>query len=542
MQLKTLVNSGQVRKIVKKMPPRLAAGLLLALFTASCATGGYFIPPNSGQTPATPTVAADISFLFNTPLPPADPPQEATAEPAPTQPAANLSLAQPTPTAPQFNTAPILYYTQAADTLAVVAVRFGVQPHEITSPEPIPEAALLTPNQLLIIPRRPMNTTSSQRLLPDSELVYSPSATDFDVTAYAAEAGGFLSTHSEWLQSTKTTTGADIIERVALENSINPRLLLALLEYQSNWVYGQPATQAQIDYPLGFVDLGHKGLYQQLVWAVNYLSVGYYTWREGRLIDLRFSDGVGARLAPDMNAGSVALQYFFSQVYDGQHWVEALDLESGFPAVYERMFGNPWARAQVVEPLYPPGLTQPPLILPFEMDRLWSYSGGPHGAWEHDGSYAAVDFAPAAAEPGCQKTNAWVVASASGLVVRSGHGVVVLDLDGDGHEQTGWVLLYLHVSNESSVPVGTWVGAGDPLGHPSCEGGLATGTHVHFARKYNGEWIAADGPMSFELSGWIAHADDGAYKGTLTRDGAIVKACTCGSADTRIMRTAQDPY
>ena len=86
MQLKTLVNSGRLRKIAKKMLPRLAAGLLLALFTASCATGGYFIPPNSGQTPATPTVAADISFLFNTPLPPADPPQEAAAEPAPTQP------------------------------------------------------------------------------------------------------------------------------------------------------------------------------------------------------------------------------------------------------------------------------------------------------------------------------------------------------------------------------------------------------------------------------------------------------------------------
>ena len=48
--------------------------------------------------------------------------------------------------------------------------------------------------------------------------------------------------------------------------------------------------------------------------------------------------------------------------------------------------------------------------------------------------------------------------------------------------------------------------------------------------------------MPFNLSGWIAHAGDGAYKGTLTRDDAIVKACTCGSADTRIMRTAQDPY
>ena len=39
------------------------------------------------------------------------------------------------------------------------------------------------------------------------------------------------------------------------------------------------------------------------------------------------------------------------------------------------------------------------------------------------------------------------------------------------------------------------VQAGDPLGHPSCEGGNVTGTHVHLARKFNGEWIGAGGRM-----------------------------------------------
>ena len=70
------------------------------------------------------------------------------------------------------NTAPILYYAQAADTLPVVAVRFGVKPAEITSPEPIPETTFINPGQLLIIPRRLSNTTSSQHILPDSEVVY----------------------------------------------------------------------------------------------------------------------------------------------------------------------------------------------------------------------------------------------------------------------------------------------------------------------------------------------------------------------------------
>ncbi len=78
---------------------------------------------------------------------------------------------------------------------------------------------------------------------------------------------------------------------------------------------------------------------------------------------------------------------------------------------------------------------------------------------------------PAQMKLGCVETAAWAVAAAAGLVVRTGPGLVVLDLDGDGHEQTGWVLVYLHLATKNRIPLGSWVAAGDPLGHPSCEGG-----------------------------------------------------------------------
>jgi hypothetical protein len=117
----------------------------------------------------------------------------------------------------------------------------------------------------------------------------------------------------------------------------------------------------------------------------------------------------------------------------------------------------------------------------------------------------------------------------------------VVDLDGDGREQTGWVLVYLHVLTEGRLPVGTWVDADDRLGRPSCEGGMATGTHVHMARKYNGEWVPADGPLPFNVGGWIAHAGDAAYKGTMTRDGQTITACTCANAASFITRGTDDP-
>jgi LasA protease len=108
--------------------------------------------------------------------------------------------------------------------------------------------------------------------------------------------------------------------------------------------------------------------------------------------------------------------------------------------------------------------------------------------------------------------------------VREDTGVLVLDLDGDGNERTGWVIFYLHIRSDEKVALGTYVHAGDRLGHPSCEGGESTGTHVHIARKYNGEWIPADGPLALNLSGWVAHNGSRPYLGTLTRDALTVTA------------------
>jgi hypothetical protein len=57
---------------------------------------------------------------------------------------------------------------------------------------------------------------------------------------------------------------------------------------------------------------------------------------------------------------------------------------------------------------------------------------------------------------------------------------------------------------------------------------------VHIARKYNGEWIPADGPLAFNLSGWVAHYGDEPYKGTLTRFSETVTASTSSNQSTWI--------
>jgi LasA protease len=75
---------------------------------------------------------------------------------------------------------------------------------------------------------------------------------------------------------------------------------------------------------------------------------------------------------------------------------------------------------------------------------------------------------------------------------------------------------------------------GDRIGFASCEGGLATGTHFHIARKYNGEWMPIDSAISFNLEGWIAHTGDAVYQGTLTRRNQTVTASSYSNAASLI--------
>ncbi len=516
---------------------------LIAILLTSCGQA----PPLWGayQTP-TPESFAPVS-LVQPVLPTSTPVPTVTAISTPTSPPATAPV-QKTATPTQIAEKPnaikeptVLYYSQSGDTLNVVAIHFGVDTGEISSSETLPSPnALLNPGTLLVIPKRFEETTPNEQIFPDSEIVFSATSIGFDTITYVKEADGYLSEYREYLGSTGWTTGAEGIERHAIENALSPRLLLALVEYESGWLFGQPGNLSETDYPLGYIDTRKHGMFRQMMVSVSDLAVGYYSWRDGTLTELTFPDGTRMRIAPDLNAGSVAIQYYFSLKMDPDRWYQTIDSNVGFPAFFAETFGDPWARAQTVEPLFPAGLTQPELILPFEPKRIWAYTGGPHSAWEHEGAQAALDFAPSGDYSGCAETDKWIVASSPGLVVRSDNGIVVLDLDGDGHEETGWNLLYLHVGTEGRVPLDTWVEVDDRLGQPSCEGGVSTGTHLHFARKYNGEWILADGPLPFNLSGWIAHAGDKPYTGTLTRGDEIITASQVGELWSVVFRESPE--
>jgi LasA protease len=439
----------------------------------------------------------------------------------------------PLPARPAFKPGELVDYTaQSGDSLPALAARFNTTVPEIMAANPIiPQDATTMP------PGLPMKIPiyykalwgSPYQILPDRAFVNGPALIGFNTSAFVAAHDGWLKDYRAYAGGANRS-GAEIVDYVASNFSISPRLLLAILEYQTG-ALSDPQPPAR-GYALGYHRIYYESTYLQLVWAANALNNGYYGWRSGKLLEFDLADHNLMRPDPWQNAASVAIQYYFAQIRAGSAYESAI-APDGLAASYGALFNNPWSEP---DNLIPGSLHQPGLRLPFPDGQIWTYTGGPHTGWGKGEPFAAIDLAPPSDHSGCftAEPQTYVVAAADGLIVRSGVDGVALDLDQDGDERTGWVLFYLHIASADRIPLGQQVHTGDIIGYPSCEGGEATGTHVHLARKYNGEWVLADGPLPFVLSGWTAHDGARAYLGTLTKGGLTIRACDCSNAASQV--------
>jgi len=443
----------------------------------------------------------------------------------------------PTPDAPHYQPGavrtPQSYVVQPGDMLSAIAQKYSVSIQALTQANHITDPNALRAGQTLIIPVvTPQPGSPSYKIIPDSELIYGPLSTQTDVEALIHSKAGYLSNYSQAVNGA-TLNAAQVVVLAAQESSINPRLLLALLEYRSGWLTNPQPDPALDEQPFGFSDAWYHGLYRQLEWAAIQLASGYYRWRSKSVTNWILSDGSVVPIDPTINAGTAGIQNFFAQLDDYSTWVRDVS-PGGFFDTYHGLFGDPFDLT--IEPLVPANLVQPPMTLPFGAGETWFFTGGPHLSWLDGTPYGAIDFAPSGDTRCGVESDAWVLAVADGVVTRTGNGEVILDLDGDGDEGTGWDILYMHIETRDRVQPGTTLHAGDRIGHPSCEGGDATGIHVHMARKFNGEWISALGSLPFNLSGWVSAGTGEEYVGTMTRNGVLLQNFDGPGSDNQIQR------
>lgn len=441
-------------------------------------------------------------------------PSAATPLPSPTP----FASSMPLPT--RSNRLIETYVVQWGDTLGSISLAFDVPVEELVALNGLDsESAIIQVGQALQVPLTVSRSAPKIALLPDSEVVFSPAYIEFDTKAFVAQQGGYLASFSALVDGA-WISGAEIVTRVARQYSVGPRVLLALLEHYGGWV---TQTQPETYQPLGVANPWYEAsFFLQLGWAATRVNQGYYDYKRTGQTPVRFHDGGRALVPAGLNAGTAAIQNILAINSDWETW----DAErKAFMETFRRLFGDPFART--IDPLVPSNLKQPSLRLPWEAGTIFYYTGGPHAAFGSYSAWAAVDFTPPDIIGSCYYSQKNITAAADGRLFLGQKGELYLDLDADGNLQTGWVLLYLHVVARDDLTQGQIVSAGAPLGYASCEGGISNSSHLHFARRYNGEWMAADGPVPMVLSGWKFQAGVGQYDGTAVRDGVTKTACEC---------------
>ncbi|MCY4070004.1 MAG: LysM peptidoglycan-binding domain-containing M23 family metallopeptidase [Chloroflexi bacterium] len=395
------------------------------------------------------------------------------------------------------------YVVAWGDTLSRIASIHGLSVETLVAINDLQNPDLLKVGQIIKLPQPPDANGPSFRILPDARLVRSYGAQSFDVQRFVHAQPGILrkmggtvvSRQADGRSVSISLSASETVQRVSLDFSVDPRVLLAFLEYRAGLLSNLDVEGEQLLYPIfspeasGGID--RPGLYAQLIWLADQLNYGYYgkKYRGDAIVD--FVDGSRLLYHQDLNAGTAAIQHVFARMTSGASWATDVG-DGGFYLVYRTLFGEPFADYEQGDATT---LRQPKLSLPFRRGEVWRFTGGYHGGWGNGSAWASVDFAPpkeAGPVSYCYTSSFPVTAVARGIIARLSEGAVILDLDLDGNEGSGWTILYLHTTHAESLETGQIVEAGEVLGYPSCAGGYSTATHLHIARRYNGEWIPAD--------------------------------------------------
>ena len=516
-----------------KLTVWVAAGLLFFLTGCGVTTvvsrtdsvnASLKVKPTKTSIPESKIVLVATAILTPTPAPP-------SPTPVPTMTPGPMPI--PTPNSPPFT-----YHTIGeGETLSYIAWFYDTEIENLVAMNKLSGAsALIQVGQTLRVPLQVETTSPAKILLPDSEVVYGPAFVDFDIAGFISSQGGYLAYYSEYVDG-QQLNGTEIIQRVSERFSVGPRLLLTLLEYYGGWVTNPSPSESQLRWPLGPRNPRGNNLYLALGFTANRINAGYYGYKRDGFWVFDLADYSQAITPQGINAGTVGVQNILAIHSDQAAWGQALS-EEGLLATYQAFFGDPFAYA--VEPLVPNNLTQPPLTLPWAKGQGFYLTAGPHAGYIDGSAWAAIDFGPPDVLGNCFYSNEPNTAAASGVVAVARHGEVLLDLDGDGNIQTGWVLLYLHVALDADTPVqvGQQVAQGDIIGYASCEGGLSNSSHLHFARRYNGEWMEAGGPVPIELSGWTVQPSLVPYEGIMKNGAQIREACECWEAEKNLIVNA----
>ncbi len=356
--------------------------------------------------------------------------------------------------------------------------------------------------------------------ISDYRFLNSTSISELEIQAFLEKWASPLAEFIEDING-EEWSAAEIIKFHAMFNSINPEVLLIMLEAKAHLI-----TDPTVGVPLfASPEISFKGtpsFYNYVELLTNQLVNAYDLVRYTPIRQNAHLSQINYENASD---ATIAIIEIFSGMFDTseqQVWLVGSDAKF---VEYLSTWFNDSVTLEFNEALTSGPTTLPSgYQLPFPTDEVWYYSSGPHhnngishcapGKTRSEcppGPWSAIDIVPPERVPcGTVDTRWWVVAAQDGIVVSSGKGLVIVEHYG------GWRTHYMHIASQDRVGVGVEVDKGDPIGHPSCEGGVSTGGHVHFAIVN-----ATEGFVNIDssfLSSWFIK-ETTHYNGTMSRSG-----------------------
>lgn len=350
---------------------------------------------------------------------------------------------------------------------------------------------------------------------------------DFDVQAFLEQQPGVLKTYREG-----QNRASEIIEGYATYYSLNPRILLALLELVPHLLSEPSPPPELLIRPFG--DRGPAGFVAQIDWAAREIRAGLGPYTSPP--DVRFSDGKRVVLDLDQDPSEIAVQRFLAQGRTELQWTTLKDqyqplfvrlfgvepeaatptprpvagrpfLRVPWPAIYPAVAGDPLSGKPVrmihssyfdhVYPTVDKGEDGNDFIVTYENRGAVSYN-------THDGHDYYFPDRPIGTP---------IVAAAPGIAyafTARGNGVVIRHQGAyAGYETVYWHLNAFDQKFRGRIDtgVGVAVRAGDYLGTSGKSGFVVGGAHLHFEVRHNGRQVDPYGwfgPGSDPCAAWVA--------------------------------------
>lgn len=338
----------------------------------------------------------------------------------------------------------------------------------------------------------------------DQRLMYEPGQFTPQIQAFLDQQPGPLKSMVLRVGDRQHTV-AEVLLGQSFYSSLNPDVLLALLEQQSKLLSTPNPSQDQFDWAMNYRgENGNKrGLQVQIRWARGQITRAKRDYLD--YLPLTYADGSQGDAPPNLSLSEYALARVLAATTTPDQLGTKLN---DFLATYTRLFGDPRPA-----PANWPTPSQPFLHRPNEktamvtsfFDHDWPFltqNGGTYSYWgrnEPDLSYDGHDgWDYALAPPDV------ALAAATGDVVFAGNAddncntrAVIID------HGNGYRTLYWHLS-QVGVQIGQRVETGAAIGVIG-ESGCAFGPHLHFGVQFLGRNVDPYGWCSPTADPWAAN-------------------------------------